>query len=137
MRWRLSSLFTIFVPRRFANGMMWQNITFTIPIPMRYQDGSALDDYLAEIPIMQDWASPRLGIRFDLSTPPELQIYRPDGEIFLTFEQVSQRLETTTRELETISQTLLTTEQTLVAETDRNQQLAGKLRELGIDPDTI
>ena len=38
-----------------------------------------LDDYLTEIPVMQDWTSPRLGIKFDLSMPPELQIYRPDG----------------------------------------------------------
>ena len=110
-----------------------------------------LDQYLTEIPVMQDWTSPRLGIRFDLNTSPELQIYRPDGELFSTFEQVSHQLETTTRELETatreletttreletISQKLSTTEQVLAAETDRNQQFAAKLRELGIDPDTI
>jgi Uma2 family endonuclease len=96
-----------------------------------------LDGYLTEIPVMQDWISPRLGIKFDLSTPPELQIYRPDGEVFLSFEQVSQRLAIATHELEMISQTLSTTERELVAETERNQILAAKLRELGIDPDTI
>ncbi|WP_310485272.1 Uma2 family endonuclease [Chamaesiphon sp. VAR_48_metabat_403] len=102
------------------------------------------DGYLVEIPVMQDWISPRLGIKFDLSTPPELQIYRPDGEPFLSFEDVSQRLESatielesTTRELENVSQTLATTEQALAAESDRNQRLAAKLRELGIEPDTI
>lgn len=92
--------------------------------------------YLTEIHIVQDWISPRLGIKFERSEP-ELQIYRPDGELFLTFEQVSHQLETTTRELETISQKLSTTEQVLAAETNRNQQFAAKLRELGIDPDTI
>jgi Uma2 family endonuclease len=81
------------------------------------------DGYLVEIPVMQDWISPRLGIKFDLSTPPELQIYRPSGEPFLSFEQVSRKLETTTREL--------------AVETDHNQRLAAKLRELGIDPDTV
>jgi Uma2 family endonuclease len=86
--------------------------------------------YLTEIPVMQDWCSPRLGIRFDLSTPPELQIYRPDGELFLSFEQVSQRLET-------ITQALSQSEQALAAQTDRNRKLTAKLRELGIDPDTI
>ncbi|WP_309742167.1 Uma2 family endonuclease [Chamaesiphon sp. OTE_20_metabat_361] len=96
-----------------------------------------LDGYLTEIPVMQDWISPRLGIKFDLNTQPELQIYRPDGEVFLSFEQVSQRLETTTRELENISQTLSTTERELAAQNERNQLLAAKLRELGIDPDTI
>ncbi len=89
-----------------------------------------LDDYLTEIPVMQDWNSPRLGIKFDLNTPPELQIYRPDGEIFLTFEQVSQRLENITR-------TLSETELALSTAAALNQQLAAKLRELGIDPDTI
>ena len=89
-----------------------------------------LDGYLTEIPVMQDWISPRLGIKFDLNTPPELQIYRPDGELFLSFEQVSQRLET-------ITQSLLETEQALAAAAERNQLLAAKLRELGIDPDLI
>jgi Uma2 family endonuclease len=93
--------------------------------------------YLTEILVMQDWISPRLGIKFDLSTPPELQIYQPNGEPFSTFEQVSRELETTTRELEKISQTLSTTQQTLAAEADRNLLLAAKLRELGINPDTI
>ena len=88
------------------------------------------DDYLTEIPVMQDWCSSRLGIKFDLNTPPELQIYRPDGQPFLSFEQVSHQLET-------ISQTLSETEQALAAQTDRNQRLIAKLRALGVDPDTV
>jgi hypothetical protein len=48
----------------------------------------------------------------------------------LSFEQVSQQLET-------ILQALSETEQSLAVETDRNQRLAAKLRELGIDPDTV
>ncbi|WP_373546798.1 Uma2 family endonuclease [Chamaesiphon sp.] len=96
-----------------------------------------LDDYLTEIPVMQDWTSLRLGIKFDLSTPAELQIYRPDGEIFLAFEQVSQRLETIVRTLSETEQALSETEQALSTAADRNHQLAAKLRELGIDPDTI
>jgi Uma2 family endonuclease len=89
-----------------------------------------LDDYLTEIPVMQDWTSLRLGIKFDLGTPPELQIYRPDGGMFLTFEQVSQRLETITRNLSEA-------EQSLAIAANRNQQLTAKLQELGIDPDTV
>ena len=69
--------------------------------------------------------------------PPELQIYRPDGEIFLTFEQVSHRLETLTRTLSETEQALSETEQARSIAATRNQQLAAKLRELGIDPDTI
>ena len=86
--------------------------------------------HLTEILIVQDWISPRLGIKFDLSEVPELKIYRPNGEPFLSFEQVSQSLET-------ISKTLSETEQELSLQADRNQKLAAKLRELGIDPDTI
>jgi Uma2 family endonuclease len=100
------------------------------PDPNALSGWERLDGYLMEIPVMQDWTSPRLGIKFDLNTPPELQIYRPDGEVFLSFEQVSQRLET-------ITQTLSETERALATAAERNQLLAAKLRELGIDPDTI
>jgi Uma2 family endonuclease len=86
--------------------------------------------YLTEIIIVQNWISPRLGIKFDLSEVPELKIYRPNGEPFLSFEQVSQRLET-------IAKILSDKEHELALQTDRNQKLAAKLRELGIDPDTL
>src|SRR5262249_28666317 len=38
---------------------------------------------------MDGWESPRLGIRFDLSSG-ELVIYRPDGKRFLTFVELGQ-----------------------------------------------
>lgn len=53
---------------------------------LRGEDG--LDIILA----MADWVSPRLGIRYDLSGE-ELQIYRPDGERFLTYTEIAQRAE--------------------------------------------
>ncbi|HAN73137.1 MAG TPA: hypothetical protein DCQ51_03875 [Planktothrix sp. UBA8407] len=37
------------------------------------------------------WVSPRLGIRFDLSGE-ELQIYRPDNNPFLSYQEVSEQL---------------------------------------------
>jgi Uma2 family endonuclease len=46
---------------------------------------------LAEIPDMQGWISPRLGIRFDLGE--ELQIFFPDGQPFLSFLEISQQAE--------------------------------------------
>jgi len=39
---------------------------------------------LTDIPEMDGWQSPRLGIRFDMSGEV-LKIYRPDGEPFLTY----------------------------------------------------
>ncbi|MEH1921780.1 Uma2 family endonuclease [Nostoc sp.] len=39
---------------------------------------------------MVGWISPRLGVRFEL-TEEELQIYRPDGDRFLTFLELDQQ----------------------------------------------
>ena len=68
---------------------------------------------------MAGWVSPRLGIRF----VPEgeegadgLEIYRPDGEKFLTFVELGEQL---------------------TAQRQRVQSLEAKLRELGVDPEEI
>lgn len=61
------------------------------------------------------WVSPRLGIRFELGADT-LQIYRPDGERFLTFVELGEQLN---------------------AERQRVQSLKAKLRELGVDPEDV
>jgi hypothetical protein len=73
---------------------------------------------LREIVPINDWVSPRLGIRFVLDSSG-LQIYRPDGQRFLTsieldaqFRQEKQRAE---------------------MEKQRADKLAKRLQELGID----
>lgn len=48
------------------------------------------ENELAEIPQMINWVSPHLGIRFELSNG-ELQIYRPDGQKFLTYLELAQQ----------------------------------------------
>jgi Uma2 family endonuclease len=73
------------------------------------------DDRLSVIDPIDQWVSPRLGIRFDLSGV-ELQILRPDGMTFTTLEQELQRSE---------------------QERQRSERLAAKLRELGINPDEV
>ncbi|OYD96925.1 hypothetical protein CDG76_09265 [Nostoc sp. 'Peltigera membranacea cyanobiont' 210A] len=50
------------------------------------------EDGLDVIPQMEDWVSPRLKIRFALS-PETLQLYRPDGERFLTYTEISRNAE--------------------------------------------
>ncbi|WP_413200385.1 Uma2 family endonuclease [Nostoc piscinale] len=50
------------------------------------------EDGLDVIPQMEDWVSPRLKIRF-VPSPEGLQLYRPDGEHFLSYSEISQRLE--------------------------------------------
>lgn len=61
------------------------------------------------------WVSPRLGIRFVLQ-PDTLEIYRPDGDRFLSFVELDQAR---------------------INAVQRADRLAAKLRELGIDPSEI
>lgn len=70
---------------------------------------------LEPIDDVQNWISPRLGIRFEL-TDESLNIFNPDGSKFLTYlEQVQQK------------------EQALNA----MSRYAAKLREMGIDPENL
>lgn len=85
-----------------------------------YQRGE--DMFLDRIEGMDGWTSQRLGISFDLSGK-ELQITHPDGRIFETFDTVA-----TERDL------LLAEKQQLEIEKSKRD---AKLRELGIDPDTL
>ncbi len=70
---------------------------------------------LAEIPQMEGWISPRLGVRFNLAAG-ELVITRPDGRRFEAFVELAQRAE---------------------AERERADRLAARLRALGVDPAEI
>jgi Uma2 family endonuclease len=78
--------------------------------------------HLAKLWQLNNWVSPRLGIRFDTSGG-ELVIYRLDGERFLTSVELAQRLE----------QAELLLEQ----ERQRAEQMAAYLRSLGVDPDNL
>jgi Uma2 family endonuclease len=85
-----------------------------------YQRGDDL--FLDRIEVMDGWISPRLGITFRLSGD-ELILTHPDGRIFETFDSVANE-----RDL------LLAEKQQLEAEKNKRD---AKLRELGIDPDTL
>lgn len=87
------------------------------------------DDRLGVIEPMSGWVSPRLGIRFELSGC-ELELYRPDGERFATYVELAALREQERRDKE---QAL----QQLEQEKARSQQLADKLRELGINPNEL
>jgi Uma2 family endonuclease len=89
----------------------------------------------------QDWVSPRLGIRFDLSGA-ELQIYRPNGDRFLSYVEIAQSLERERLRLEQERQRADRAEDLLSQERLRAEQaeqqalrLAERLRAAGIDPD--
>jgi Uma2 family endonuclease len=122
------------------------------------------DGRLREIPSMQGWTSPHLGIRFVL-TSDDLHIYAPDGERFLTFGELKQRAEEAEQQAEQerkraeqerkraeqewkraeqehqrAEQERKQTEQErkrAEQENQRAEKLAAHLRAMGIDPDTL
>jgi Uma2 family endonuclease len=76
---------------------------------------------LAAIGEMAGWVSPLLGIRFCVGSGVDPGVYAPSGERFVGYVEVRRALEAAVaRELEARR---------------RAEQLAQKLRELGIDPD--
>jgi len=79
-------------------------------------------DTLTLLDTMNSWVSPRLGIRFEL-TDDGLALYRPDGERFLTYVELGDLLESARAERQQDQQ--------------RIQTLETKLRELGIDPESV
>jgi Uma2 family endonuclease len=116
-----------------------------------------IEGMLEVIEIMEGWVSPRVGVRFEL---PEagLEIYRPDGQKFLSYaeleeerelerqraQQEAQRAEQQTQRAEQESQRAQQEAQRAEQESQRAQQqtqraerLAAKLRELNIDPDSL
>ncbi|MBW4480644.1 MAG: Uma2 family endonuclease [Tolypothrix brevis GSE-NOS-MK-07-07A] len=82
------------------------------------------------------WVSPRLGIRFVL-TPQTLEIYRPDGEKFLTSVELAQQREQERQRAEIERQRADTTLLQLEEERQRYQDLLKKLQEKGIDPEQL
>jgi Uma2 family endonuclease len=92
-----------------------------------YQRGD--DFYLDRIEVMEGWTSPRLGISFSLSGD-EFKITHPDGRIFESFDSVASDRDLILAE----KQQLELEKQQLELEKSKRD---AKLRELGIDPDTL
>ncbi len=114
-------------------------------------------DWLEPIETMNGWISPRLGIRFELK-PDTLEIYRPDGQKFLTpveldqlREQERQRAEDAIASLEQERQraeqesqraedAIASLEQERILreqEQQRYQALLEQLRQRGIEPEQL
>ncbi|MEG4169735.1 MULTISPECIES: Uma2 family endonuclease [unclassified Microcoleus] len=88
-----------------------------------------IEGILEVIEPMEGWISPRLGVRFEL-VEDRLEIYRPDGEQFLSYAELEEQRGLYRQRLQQESQRA---EQ----ESQRAERLAAKLRELNIDPDSI
>jgi hypothetical protein len=83
---------------------------------------------LVEIPDLQGWTSPRLGVRFELGE--ELQIFFPDSKPFLSFLETTQQAELANQRAEIEKQRADEAE-------SRARLMAAKLAELGIDPNRL
>jgi Uma2 family endonuclease len=75
------------------------------------------------------FVSPRLGIRFDTSGS-ELRVYHPNGELFKSYAALVTERERALQERERALQQR-------DEERERAERLAARLRELGIDPETV
>ena len=101
------------------------------------------EESLTVICPMDGWVSPRLQIRFDLSGD-ELQLYRPNGEVFATYSQIMEALELERQEKETALQQVREMQQELESEKQEKetalqqvQRLQELLRSAGIDPNQM
>lgn len=83
-------------------------------------------DFIEE---MKGWVSPRLGVRFDVAESG-LQMYRPDGERFLTFLELGQQRREAEQRLQTVEEQLEATE-SAIANSSRTPTRNGHQSRIG------
>jgi Uma2 family endonuclease len=94
------------------------------------------DGGLEEITEMNGHVSQLLEIRFEPGEGPNnLRIIGPDGQRFLTHQELMEQAEAERQRAETERQRAETERQRAEAERRRAERLAARLRELGIEPD--
>jgi Uma2 family endonuclease len=100
-------------------------------------------DTLELLESMVGWVSPRLQIRFQ-PTEAGLEIYRPDGERFLTYVELAQQRDAERQRAESECQRAEAALAQLDQERIQREQaqermtaLEAKLRELGVEPDSL
>lgn len=85
---------------------------------------------------MNGWVSPRLGIRFQI-TSDTLAIFSPTGQKFLSTVEIDQLREQERQAKEAALQEKEAALQELEKERDRYQELLAKLKQKGIDADNL
>ncbi|MEB3163780.1 MAG: Uma2 family endonuclease [Prochlorothrix sp.] len=91
---------------------------------------------LEELDSLQDWVSPRLGIRFNPQMAP-LQVYFPNGDRFLSTLEREQLRQQERQRATAAEQRATVAEHRATAAEQRADRLAAKLRELGLDPNSL
>jgi len=94
------------------------------------------ESLLLEIDSINGWVSPRMGVRFVIDNGP-LELYRPDGSPFLTYQQLVQARRQAEQEVKSAQQQVQQAQQQARQAQQQAQNLAQKLREMGVDPDQI
>ncbi|MFP4135049.1 MAG: Uma2 family endonuclease [Halothece sp.] len=94
-----------------------------------------LERQLQPIEEINHWASPRLGIQFVL-TEETLEIYRPNGEKFLSSLELYQQRQQASEKAQKQAQRAEQEAQRAEQESQRAEKLAAQLRALGVDPDS-
>lgn len=97
----------------------------------RRQDGK-----LIRIPEMNGFVSPRLKIAFELRRG-QVVVYGPDGKRFLNFVESGVLAEQERLRAEQERERAASEQQRAETAEQRTAKLAARLRELGIDPDTV
>jgi Uma2 family endonuclease len=83
---------------------------------------------------MNGWVSPRLQIRFQM-TDGGLEIYRPDGQRFLTYSELGQQLEQARQQADQERERADQERERADQERQRAERLAEQLRAAGLEPD--
>ncbi|MEC4806176.1 MAG: Uma2 family endonuclease [Jaaginema sp. PMC 1079.18] len=113
------------------------------PQKNRLQGWLKQGEELTEIPTMEGWSSPRLGITFSTSEG-DLALFSPDGERFVDYVEVVQQRDRALAERE--RERLEKERERLEKEQEKQradraelelQQMRERLRQLGIDPDSF
>ena len=87
-----------------------------------------------EVPDLDGWTSPILGIRFE-RRDDKLIVIGPDGRVFVTLKEAAERAEYEAQRADHEAERAEREAERAEREAERAEKLAAKLRALGIDPD--
>ena len=91
---------------------------------------------LTPIEEIDNWISPRLGIRFEL-TPDNLNLYDAQDNLFLSPVELRQKVELESKRADQEAQRAEQEANRAEQEKSRGDRLAAKLKSLGIDPESV
>lgn len=101
-------------------------------------DGWVRDgDSLREIPVVDGWTSPQLGISFQVAEGESVRLLQPNGTLFHTYLEVCDEVEQSQLLVKEASARMELEITRAEREKARAERLATKLRELGVDPSDL